>query len=391
MKLSLVFNLFLLLFLGLADNQMIPALLPVLGRSLGTSIAVTGLLVVFYSLSAALAAFVIGSLSDHYGRSRFLQAGAFLFAAASFAAWLSPSFGALAVARAVTGFAAGTLSTCTIAFAGDWFPYEVRGKAIGWISSSYFVAPLTVPLAGLVAEHLGWPRVFLGFGALALVIALVARRLPRDRGSARHSESKLGATLAAFRSFLGRRDTAAMLLAAFLVSGGLVGFLTYIGEWLHARFALTTAQIGLVFMMGGLVAVIGAPLGGVLADRWNKRQVSIASNVLIAASVFGVPFLGWGLPLLGVICGASLGAGLRQGPLTALMTEMVPQAQRGSFVALRNICSQLGIGSAVFAGGLLYQRRGYSAVALLCALMTALVALLLVAYIPEPVSASERV
>ncbi|HEV2176133.1 MAG TPA: MFS transporter [Terriglobia bacterium] len=378
-------DLFLLLFLGLADNQMIPALLPVLGGSLHKSVQVIGLIVVFYSLAAALAAFLIGSLSDHYGRRPFLQLGALMFAAASLAAALSDSFVTLSLARALTGLAAGALSTCSIAFAGDWFAYSVRGRAIGWISSAYFVAPLSVPLAGLIADRLGWHRVFLCLALLALVVAAVSLSLPKDHVTPQPSAKKLRNTLRAFRSFLGRRDTSAMLGIAFLVSGGLVGFITYIGVWLHNRFRLTSTTIGLVFMLGGLVAVVSAPVGGWAADRWGKRNISIASNLLLAMSVVFMPFLPWGAGLLVVFAAVSLGAAFRQGPLTALMTEMVPQAQRGSFVALRNICSQLGIGAAVFAGGALFERYGYVAVTSLSAVMTALVAILLSTHITEPV------
>jgi predicted MFS family arabinose efflux permease len=133
-----------------------------------------------------------------------------------------------------------------------------------------------------------------------------------------------------------------------------------------------------------MMAVVGAPLGGILSDRWGKRAVSIASNVLLALSILLIPFMPWGIWLLGVIAGASLGAAFRQGPLTALMTEMVPGAQRGSFIALRNICSQLGIGAVALAGGVLYQHHGYVAVTTLCAAMTALVAVLLATHIAEP-------
>jgi predicted MFS family arabinose efflux permease len=178
-----------------------------------------------------------------------------------------------------------------------------------------------------------------------------------------------------------------MLVIAFLVSGGLVSFLTYIGVWLHASFALSTTKIGLVFMVGGLVAVGAAPLGGVLADRWGKRGISIASNVLLAVTMALLPLLGWGPGLLIVFIGCSLGIGFRQGPITALMTEMVPQSSRGSFVAMRNIASQLGIGAAVFAGGLLYAWRGYLAVTSLSAVMAAVVAILLTTHITEPVPA----
>jgi predicted MFS family arabinose efflux permease len=97
-----------------------------------------------------------------------------------------------------------------------------------------------------------------------------------------------------------------------------------------------------------------------------------------------VPFLHWGIWLLVVFATTSLGAAFRQGPLTALMTEMVPAARRGTFIALRNISSQLGIGAVALVGGMLYQRHGYVAVTTLCAAMTALVAILLTTHIAEP-------
>lgn len=384
-------NLFLLLFLGLADNQMIAALLPSLVKSLQISLSTAGLLVVVYSLAAAVASFFSGTLSDHYGRRRFLLAGVVFFALASAVAARSRNFQELMLARALTGLAAGTLSTCSITFAADWFPYQVRGRAIGVISSAYFAAPiLGVPIAAQIAGRFGWQRAFLFFSGLAAVTAIVSLRLPHDAMNPRPSKEKLRTAGRAFRSFLSRRDTAAALVIAFLVSGGLVGFLTYIGEWLNSSFGVTTSTIGWVFMLGGVVAVFSAPLGGILSDRWGKRGISIASDVVLAASLALVPFSPWGWRLLCVFALASVGAAFRQGPLTALMTEMVPAAQRGSFIALRNISSQLGIGATAYLGGVLYQRFGYSAVTSLCATMTAIVVVLLTTHIVEPLADREN-
>jgi predicted MFS family arabinose efflux permease len=378
-------NLFLLLFLGLADNQMIAALLPSLVSAFDISLSTAGLLVVVYAAAAGLAAFFSGTLSDHYGRRRFLLVGVALFATASWAAAHSRSFVELLLARALTGLAAGTLSTCSITFAADWFAYSVRGRAIGLISSAYFAAPiLGVPIAAQIADHFGWRRAFLFFAILAVAIAFVSLSLPQERLDLVPSGAKLRSTAEAFRSFLARRDTAAALVIAFLVSGGLVGFLTYIGQWLNSSFGLPTRTIGWVFMLGGVVAVGSAPLGGILSDRWSKRGISIASNILLGAAMVFVPFFPWGLGLLAVIGFASLGAAFRQGPLTALMTELVPAAQRGSFIALRNISSQFGIGVAAYAGGLLFQHYGYVAVTSLCAAMTVVVAILLGTHIVEP-------
>jgi len=380
-------NLFLLLFLGLADNQMIAALLPSLVKSFGITVSTAGLLVVVYSFAAAVASFFSGTLSDHYGRRRFLLAGVAFFAVASLAASHSRSLNELMLARALTGLAAGTLSTCSITFAADWFPYNVRGRAIGLISSAYFAAPiLGVPIAAQIADRFGWRRAFLFFAGLAVVTAVATLRLPLERLNPQPSTEKMRGAVEAFRTFLSRRDTAAALGIAFLVSGGLVGFLTYIGQWLNGSFGLSTRTIGWVFMLGGVVAVGSAPLGGILSDRWGKRAVSILSNIVLVVALAMIPFLPWGWTLLAAFALASLGAAFRQGPLTALMTEMVPAAQRGSFIAMRNISSQMGIGATAYVGGLLFQHSGYAAVTTLCAAMTAVVVLLLATHIVEPCS-----
>jgi len=171
---------------------------------------------------------------------------------------------------------------------------------------------------------------------------------------------------------------------AFLVSGGLYGFIYYIGQWLNSSFGVPTRTIGWVFMLGGLVALLSAPLAGSLSDRWGKRPVSIVGNILLALSVAVVPLFPWGVGLLIVFAITSLGAAVRQGPLAALMTGLVPTAERGSFIALRNVFSQMGIGLVVLAGGAIYERHGYLAVTTLCAAMTGLVAILLATHIVEP-------
>ena len=137
-------------------------------------------------------------------------------------------------------------------------------------------------------------------------------------------------------------------------------------------------------MLGGVMALGSAPAGGIVSDRLGKRSVAIVSNVILAFAVAAIPFFSWGFWLLAVFSVASMGAAFRQGPLTALITELVPSTQRGAFIALRNIFSQTGIGTAAVVGGFLFERHGYAAVTTLCAAMTGVVALLLFTHIVEP-------
>ena len=60
--------------------------------------------------------------------------------------------------------------------------------------------------------------------------------------------------------------------------------------------------------------------------------------------------------------------------MEALLTEVVHPGLRGSFVALKNSFSQLGIGMAALLSGALYESGGYSWVCLFCAALNLLAA-----------------
>src|SRR5207249_5089304 len=125
---------------------------------------------------------------------------------------------------AMTGLAAGTLSTCALSFAGDYYPYEQRGRAMGVLSMGYFVAFVVgVPAGALAASRWGWHSVFgsVSIAAAGMLIITLAR-LPHDL---RTGQSR--AQSSSFREHFFRGNRLAGIIAAFLTSGGIVGFLTY--------------------------------------------------------------------------------------------------------------------------------------------------------------------
>src|SRR3989441_2310570 len=172
--------LFGVLFFGVSDTQLVAPLLPLIAMDLGITPGHAGIIVTTYSLAAAAFALFVGPLSDRVGRKRVLVSGLALFTLASFFTYHVSTFNALVILRAMTGLAAGTLSTSALSFAGDYYPYEQRGRAMGILSMGYFVAFVVgVPAGALAASRLGWHWVFgcLSAGsAVRLAIALV--RLP---------------------------------------------------------------------------------------------------------------------------------------------------------------------------------------------------------------------
>src|SRR3989441_2072164 len=332
--------LFGVLFLGVSDTQLVAPLLPLIALDLGTTPGHAGIIVTTYSLAAAAFALFVGPLSDRVGRKRVLVSGLALFTVASFLTYHVSTFNALVILRAMTGLAAGTLSTSALSFAGDYYPYEQRGRAMGILSMGYFVAFVVgVPAGALAAARLGWHWVFACLSAGAgcmLIIALARLPSPAIHGQ---NERKPGGFIDHFR----RSDRVAGMAAAFLTSGGIVGFLTYVGAWLKTSFDIGVDRIGLLFMVSGMAAIVASPLSGWLSDHAGKRNVIIWSNVVLAFLFVMVARAGLGIWLVIGIAMLSIAASARQAPLHALTTEIVVADIRGEYIAMRNASSQLGI------------------------------------------------
>jgi DHA1 family inner membrane transport protein len=368
--------LFIIFFLGNSDNQMISPLLPLIARDFQSDVGeVGGMIIPAYALAAAVAALLVGPISDKYGRRRFLLSAAVLFGLSLLAISIVKDPFALAALRVFTGFASGTFSTCSIAYVADFFPYKRRGMAMSVVQAGYFAAlVMGVPVAALVARWQGWRASFGLFGMLSLVtFVLIIALLPEDKHAM--AEQNLSQRVARrfdnMRVLFESRERVAAIAAAFFVSGGFIGFFAYLGSWLSSpQIGLATHEVGLFFIIVGIASLAGAVVAGPVADRIGKRGLSILSTLVLAAMLVVIPRFGWGPLLLATFLTAALAFAFRQGPLQALATEMVPRRVQGAFVAVRNTASQIGIALATVACGLLYDSVGYGAVGLFSGVMT---------------------
>ena len=380
-KWTVALILFGVLFLGVSDTQLVAPLLPLIAQDLRTTSGHAGIIVTTYSLAAAAFALFVGPLSDRVGRKKVLLSGLTLFTIASFLTYHVSSFNALVILRALTGSAAGTLSTCALSFAGDYYPYEQRGRAMGVLSMAYFVAfVIGVGAGSLAASRWGWRWVFgcLSVGAAAMIVMALAR-LPHDKRYPSHGRRRMSLS----EHFLSR-DRLAGIVAAFLTSGGIVGFLTYVSAWLHGSYGMGIDRIGLLFMVSGVAAVAASPLAGWLSDRAGKRNVIIWANVVLAILFVTVARSTLGIGLVLGIAALSIAASARQAPLHALTTEIVGPEVRGEYIAVRNAASQVGIAFVATVSATAFDAAGFSAVALIAAFATLLIPLCCV-WLREPV------
>ena len=378
--------LFGVLFLGVSDTQLVAPLLPLIAQDLGTTPGHAGIIVTTYSLAAAGLALLVGPLSDRVGRKKILVSGLALFTIASFLTYHVSSFNALVILRGMTGLAAGSLSTSALSFAGDYYPYQQRGRAMGVLSMSYFVAFVIGVGAGtFAAAKLGWHWVFGCLSvAAALMLIVTLGLLPGDKNRATR-----GSQVHSFSDHFLKPDRLAGVVAAFLTSGGIVGFTTYVGAWMRTSYGLEVERIGLLFAVSGIAAVIASPVSGWLADHAGKRNLIVWSNVLLAFLFVIVARLSLGPGLVIGIAALSIAAASRQAPLHALTTEIVAPEIRGEYVAVRNAASQLGIATIATVSASAFDASGFSAVAWIAATATLLIPVCCV-WLKEPAKAGLR-
>ena len=92
----------------------------------------------------------------------------------------------------------------------------------------------------------------------------------------------------------------------------------------------------------------------------------------------------WGVALFAGIGLLSITASARQAPLHALTTELVSADKRGSYVAVRNAASQLGIAAIAASSAFAFDTVGFAGVAWIAAGATILIPFVCL-WITEPV------
>ena len=93
------------IFIALMGVGFVIPFLPVLARDLGASEFALGMLAAVFALSMGMSQPLAGSLSDRYGRKRFLLAGLGIFSACGFAYTFASSIPGITVIRFIQGSA----------------------------------------------------------------------------------------------------------------------------------------------------------------------------------------------------------------------------------------------------------------------------------------------
>ena len=112
------------------DTLVVTTALPVLRDDLGASLADLEWTVNSYNLAFACLLLTGAALGDRFGRQRMFTVGLFVFTAASAAAALAPTAGALIAARAIQGAGAAIVMPLSLTLISDAFPGQTASPPL---------------------------------------------------------------------------------------------------------------------------------------------------------------------------------------------------------------------------------------------------------------------
>lgn len=346
--------------LDAAGTGLVMPILPELLRSVAHTPDLGWRYGAFLSLYAALqflAAPVLGTLSDRYGRRPVLLvslAGGMIDYA--FMAW-APGFWWLFLGRAVAGLTAANASVAAACLA-DITPEEKRTRAFGLLSACFGIGFILGPVIGGVLGTVSIRAPFVAAALLVMVNFILALTVLPETRSAKPERLDP----AAFHPLAPLRWIGAFpaLLPLLLMSV----ILSMVGEiggtiWVlygQDKFAWDTATVGLSLAGFGLFhALAQAFVAGPLSERWGERQALVVAIVCDSAAYIAIAFATRGFVAFLLFPLFCLG-GIGQPALLSMMTQRVGsedqgrlQGVLGSLTSLASVIAPLAISEIYFA------------------------------------------
>ena len=361
----LLFTLAGIQFAHILDFMVMMPLGPILMRELAIDAHQFGLLVSSYTFTAAIAGIPVAVIADRIERKRLLMTMFGLFALATLACGLAPSYATLLTARAVAGAFGGALGSMVHTMVGDLVPFERRGRASGIVMSAFSLSTVAgVPLSLFLANHFGWRFPFFLIAALAVALLLLGLKLlPTLRGhlpSAVVSEAERAHPLAAMGEVL--RDANHRRGLAFMALLMLGGFtvVPFITIYATANVGIRQEDIPYMYLAGGCATFFTARWIGRLADAHGKvrvfRFVALGALLPLFVQTHLPPVPLWLMVLCATVFFILVPG--RMVPAMAILTSAVEPRLRGTFLALNSAMMNLSCGLATWLGGLLITMEG---------------------------------
>lgn len=288
-----------------------------------------------------------GYVADRFGRRFTICGSLFAWSAVTWATGHITTYEGLLWARSLMGISEAFYIPAALALIADCHGEGTRSRAVGLHQTAIYAGVILGGFGGYVADSAlhGWRWAFGMCGIVGMSYAIpLALLLGKAPGSAvRTSQPK---PTGAFRELLG--NPSFLLLVAYFTLPALAGWV--VRDWmptlLKQQFQLGQGKAGVsATLYWQSAAILGAGLGGWLADRWMRRHhrgrifMSAIGMACIIPALFGVGHAGSLGIAVGFLILFGLGWGVFDGNNMPILCQIVRPELRATGYGLMNFVS----------------------------------------------------
>ncbi len=286
--------LFLLYMFDYIDRMVVTSMFTSIERDWGISHTQSGLLVSAVYWAIVILTFPVSILIDRWSRTKTIGVMAIMWSLATALCALTGNFVQLFMARLLIGVGEAGYAPGGSAMISGLYPLDKRAKMIGiWNAAIPLGSAIGVLLGGMIAVHLGWKHAF-GIVAIPGLLVAILFLFVKDYKTVDLSfVDKRNNTVKMERKDMVKEFlTRPSVIFTYFGMAAVVFVTTSLLTWLPTYFEKVrgvpqdkAGQMASIVMM---LAIVGAPLGGILTDRWrrtkaNARLVFPAITTLLAA------------------------------------------------------------------------------------------------------------
>lgn len=353
----------ILQFTIILDFMVLSPLSAILLEEMNITTAQFGWVVSAYAFSAGASGLLAAGFADRFDRKKLLLFFYTGFIIGTFLCGIAPSYNLLLAARIVTGLFGGVIGSVSYAIITDIFELKVRGRVMGFVQMAFATSQvLGIPIGLYMANWMDWHAPFLLIVGVSIIVyvAILIKMKPVDDHLALQTVQSpfrhLTKTVSQLRYLKGFGATTLLATGGFML-------MPFGAAFAVNNLGITMEQLPLIYMVTGIVSMIGGPIIGKLSDQIGKMRMFVIGSVLSLVLVVYYTNLGitplWFLIVLNAIL--FLGITSRMIASSALMTAVPDPADRGAFMGVNASVAQIsgGIASAI-AGMIVFQNEtGY--------------------------------
>lgn len=307
-----------------------------------------------YSLAAFVSSFFAIFFADKFDRKKLLLFAYSGFLIGTLGCAFAINVQTLIVARTVTGLFGGLISAQVLSIISDVIPYERRGSAMGMLMGGFALASVIgVPVGLFLANKYYWYSPFLIVASLGtLLIPFLIKYVPNVNAHLANPLALKERIVNFTHIFKNPIQVTALSFSFLLIMGHFI-IVPLINPYMVYNVGVPQPYTPLIYLVGGLAALITAQIVGKTADKYGKRQVFVAAALVSLLFVILITSMqAMSLVLVLIVFGLWFSASTgRTVPGQAMITQSATIQTRGSFMSLNSCVQSLGTGMASLLSG----------------------------------------